>query len=158
MSPLYAIHNLREQTKAELAQVSSPFVRNVLELQLRALTRKENALRVQVLVSREHPIHTPAPVRCSLALTSAPTLASASHWSFDEIEAQRQKAINRTHSRLESLFGPAPRALALAVHNLGGIKKCLNDLSLDVFLTLPPDIRRAKGALILTTIHQKITK
>lgn len=158
MSPFYALRKLRAETLSELSTATSPTIRAALELQLAHITKRENSFIVKVSISRSLPVHTPAPTHCSLDLDCAPTLASTAHWSYDEIEAQRQRAINRTHTRLETLFGPTPRTLALTIHNLGGIKKCLTDLSLDVFLTLPPETRRAKGAILLSTIHQKIIK
>lgn len=158
MSPFYALRKLRAETLDELSKATSPVIRSALEFQLHTITKHENAWRVKISISRSRLSHTPAPTHCALALSCLPTLASTQHWSFDEIEAKRQKAINTTHTRLESLFGPTPRALALTIHSLGGIKKCLTDLSLDVFLTLPPDIRRAKGSIILSTIHQRIIK
>lgn len=149
---------MREETKSELQKATSPIVRSALELQLEALTRKENSIRVGISLARSNTVHTPAPTRCAFNFPTAPILASSDHWSFDEVEAARIKAINRTHERLTKLFGDCPRPLALAVHQMGGVKKTLVALKLEVFLELPETARRNAGARILSTIHQKILK
>jgi hypothetical protein len=158
MSPLYAIHKLREETKRELSLATSPIIRSALSLQLDALTRRENSIRVHITLCRSAVTHTPAPTRCAFNFTSAPHLAPTTHWSFDEVEAARCKAFNRTHRKLEELFGPTPRPLATAIHSMGGVKKCLTSLNLDVFLTLPSETRRLLSPRILSTIHQAIIK
>lgn len=158
MSPFYAIYKMREATKAELQCATSPIVRSALELQLQALTRRENSIRVGISLARGYTVHTPAPTRCAFNFPTAPILASSDHWSFDEAEAARVKAVNRTHERLNKLFGDCPRPLALAIHQLGGVRKALQNLGIEVFLDLPEPARRSAGARILSTIHQKILK
>ena len=156
MSPLYAIHSLRQETLRELNKATSPVIRNALEMQLQALTRRENAVRVQISLSR-NPVHTPAPTRCAFNFSHAPHILPSGHWSFDEEENSRNKAINATARRLQTLFGSAPRHLVLALHTMGGVRQALKALNLEVFLELPPAARLVAGPRILEAIHTKLT-
>ncbi len=158
MSPLYALQIQRAETLHQLSIASSSVVRDALQAHLQRLTLQENALRVRVSLSRDRILtSSTAPVRCALRFDTSPHILPASHWSFDETADKENRERNRILTRLHKLFGAAPeRAVIISIHRLGGIKKAFETFNLDVFLSLPEDIRLSRGAFIIQAITNTI--
>lgn len=136
MSPLYSLHHLRADVRQRLSVTTDPVIHFALENQLKSLTKRDNACRVMISLSRHKtPIKSGSVASCGLIKP-----VKKDHWSFNTKTESAVKRMEKARLGYTTMFQQDPdlRILEL-ISNLGGWKKTLSKLSLDYFLDIPPE-------------------